>query len=87
MSGAPAARAAPQDLFGDRLTRERAGLQMWIELARKHAARDLHFAQVSDRGRVDPTAVFQHQVDHRRVRCVPCVANRRCMPQKSASPM
>ena len=68
---APPARAAPQDLFGDRLTRECAELQVWIELARKHAACDLHFAQVSDRGRVDPTAVFQHEVDHRRVRCVP----------------
>jgi hypothetical protein len=67
---APATRAAPEDLLCDRLARERAGLQMRIELAREHPACDLHFAQVPDGGCVDPATMFQHEVDHRRVRCV-----------------
>src|SRR6266550_5777424 len=53
----PAARAAPQDRF-DRLTRERAGLEMRVELALEYPARQLHVAQIPDGRSVNPTPVL-----------------------------
>ena len=46
-------------------------VQMRVELAREHAAGDVHLAQVPNGGRVDPAAMFHHQLDHRRIRRLP----------------
>ena len=64
---APAARAAPQDLFYDLLVRDRAGMEMRVELAVEHAAREIRSAQVPDGLGVNPASVVHHQIDHGRV--------------------
>jgi hypothetical protein len=43
----PAARAAPQDLFRDRPTGERAGFEMRIDFAIEHPARQFHVADAT----------------------------------------